>query len=630
MMRDLMAIADEVLAPPVEQPAAETPIETPLEAPAKGRPHIKLRLAFGFVLGLVLVGGASAAAMYAWDNSYEGRVLPGVQAGGISLAGMDRAQAIAALDAAYAAQSAGQVVVETDAGVVAVPYRQFGRHVDTASMTEAALQAGREGTVAERALGEIRLAMTGRTIEPTLVLDEAALATTVRDALARMHRAPVDAQVVKDGDTTTTIPAQEGRAYDGEAAIVSALDAVRRLDAPPEVRVAATSTVIPPALTDVEAEAAVVAAGRMDAKLVVTFRDQQWKIKAAKVRKWLGFDHSTGGSVTPTVNMAAITKALKPVAKGVRRPPASAIYFKSRGKVIGVAPSHDGLRLNVPATAAAIAQAITARGQGVSAPSVKVHVQKVEPKLTTEEATKKGPLMSMLGMWKTWFPVSERNYFGANIWQPAAIINGTVLYPGQRFEWWSALGPVTSSRGFGPGGFIAGNHTEPTGAFGGGMCSSSTTLFNAALRAGLQMGARSNHKYYINRYPLGLDATVSKLAGGGGQTMSFTNDMKHPIVIRGIRYTAGGLGWVRYEIWGIPDGRTVSLSRPSVSNVVKATTHTVYTSTLPRGVREQTEYPANQMDVSVTRVVRKDGRIIHRETYRTHYVLWNGVIQIGR
>ena len=43
------------------------------------------------------------------------------------------------------------------------------------------------------------------------------------------------------------------------------------------------------------------------------------------------------------------------------------------------------------------------------------------------------------------------------------------------------------------------------------MCSSSTTLFNAALRAGLQMGARSNHKYYINRYPLGLDATVSKM-----------------------------------------------------------------------------------------------------------------------
>jgi vancomycin resistance protein YoaR len=213
---------------------------------------------------------------------------------------------------------------------------------------------------------------------------------------------------------------------------------------------------------------------------------------------------------------------------------------------------------------------------------------------------------------------------------PAKIIDGTVLYPGQTFEWWRALGPVTSARGFGPGGFIAGDHTEPTGALGGGMCSSSTTLFNAALRAGLQMGARANHRYYISRYPLGLDATVSKTRNGS-QTVSFTNDTNGPIVIRTFRYTAGGRGWVRYEIWGVSDGRTVSLSRPSVANVRQATTRTEYVSSLPKGVREQVEFPANGMDVSVSRVVRDGrGQVIHSETYHTHYALWNGLIQIGR
>ena len=618
MMRDLMAIAEDVLVPP----AAES---------APSRPRIWPRLLFGFVVGLLLAAGAAAAGLYAWDQSYDGRVLPGVHGGGVDLSGMDRAQALAALDAAYLSATTGQVVVQTDAGDVTVPYRQFGRRVDTPAMAEAALRAGREGTTVERALGQIRLAMTGRMIEPSLLLDEAALVAGVRDALARLDQPPVDAQIVKEADETYTIPGQPGRVFDGTAATAAALAVVRGLDAPPEVRVPAVTTLIQPALTDVEVETAKLAADRMDAKLVIAFRSEEWKIKAATVRKWLGFSKGADGSVAPVVNMAAITKSLKPVGKGVKRAPISAVYFKSRGRVVGVAPSKDGLRLNGAATAAAIAQAITERGRGASAAPVKVQVEKVEPKLTTEEATKKGPLFSLLGSWKTWFPVSERNFFGANIWQPAAIINGTVLSPGERFEWWSALGPVTSSRGFGPGGFIAGNHTEPTGAFGGGMCSSSTTLFNAALRAALQMGARSNHKYYINRYPLGLDATVSKLAGGGGQTMSFTNDMKHPVVIRGIRYTAGGLGWVRYEIWGIPDGRTVSISKPSVGNVIRATTRTEYTSTLPRGAREQTEYPSNQMDVSVSRVVRdRNGRIIHRETYRTHYVLWNRIIQIGR
>jgi vancomycin resistance protein YoaR len=265
----------------------------------------------------------------------------------------------------------------------------------------------------------------------------------------------------------------------------------------------------------------------------------------------------------------------------------------------------------------------------VELPPVKVVMAAIPPKLSTDEATKKAPLMQRLGSWKTWFPVSERNYFGANIWLPAKFIDGTVLSPGERFEWWRAVGPITSARGFGLGGYIAGDHTEPTGAIGGGMCSSSTTLFNAALRAGLQMGARSNHRYYINRYPLGLDATVSG-GLGRGQTMSFTNDMRNPVVIRSFRYRANGLGWVRYEIWGIPDGRTISIGRPVVSNVRKATTSTIYVSTLPKGVRKQTEYPANGMDVSVTRVVRnRNGRVIHRETYRSHYTLWNGRIEVG-
>jgi vancomycin resistance protein YoaR len=239
-------------------------------------------------------------------------------------------------------------------------------------------------------------------------------------------------------------------------------------------------------------------------------------------------------------------------------------------------------------------------------------------------------VMTKLGTWTTWFTISDRNYFGANIWKPAQYINGTVLRPGQSFDWWNAIGPVTSARGFGAGGVIRGSYTDPTGAMGGGMCSSSTTLFNAALRAGLRMGARDNHKYYISRYPLGLDATVW-IMGGAVQSMTFTNDMPSSILIRGIRTQSGSTGYVTYEIWGKPDGRKVSISRPSVSNVVKATTRTEYTSELPKGQQMQVEYPANQMDVAVTRVVRNaKGNVIHSETWRTHYVRWDGLIQVGR
>ena len=44
---------------------------------------------------------------------------------------------------------------------------------------------------------------------------------------------------------------------------------------------------------------------------------------------------------------------------------------------------------------------------------------------------------------------------------------------------------------------------------GGGVCQVSTTVFNAAYEAGLQIDERTNHALYISHYPLGRDATVN-------------------------------------------------------------------------------------------------------------------------
>jgi vancomycin resistance protein YoaR len=610
---------DEVLVP-------ETSVAT-----ERGR-RVWPRLLIGFLVGFVLCIGIAGGALLAWDASYEGRVLPGVDVAGVDVSGLDYDQASGALETALQGYAVGRVVVHTSAGDVAVPFDRFSRRPDITAMVDAAMRAGRSGDPLERAVAEVRLATSHASIEPVVTLDRVALANWVDNAVAKLQRPPVDGHVAMTPEGIQVSPARDGRTFDGAAAAAAALEVLARPSAPAEVVVDAAAVSIKPAHGDRETALAKAAAERMIGKVVVTRGKKTWKIKAATVRSWIGFETTADGSPWPVVDESAIPASLKKVAKALKRSPASATYLKTRGgKIVGVVAASDGRRLDKAATATAIAETLAQRAMGATVASVKAQVEKVPPKLSTAEALKKGaPLMQRLGSWKTWFPVGERNFNGANIWLPAKIIDGTVLMPGQRFEWWRALGPVTPARGFGPGGFIAGNHTEPTGALGGGMCSSSTTLFNAALRAGLKMGARANHKYYIDRYPLGLDATVSKSPGGGTQTVSFTNDMKDPIVIRTFRYRAGGVGWVRYEIWGIPDGRKVSISKPSVWNVRKATTRTVYVSNLPKGVRKQTEYPANGMSVSVNRVVRRDGKIIHRNTYRTNYVLWNGRIEIGR
>jgi vancomycin resistance protein YoaR len=609
----------------IQRPALEAPVS---ESVPRTRARVWRRLLIGFLVGLVLALSAAAAALVAWDLGYEGRVLPGIKIGTTDLSGLDRAGATAALERAYGEYGEGRVVIHTIAGDLPVPYSAFSRRLDVDALVDRALQTGRNGSVTDRAVGQVRLAVEGTTLMPIVSFDEPALRSAIAAALEPLEAPAVNALVGIDANGVRILHSRPGRAFDIPAVQAGVLAVIGSIDAPPELPVDAPMIAIEPDRTDEDVRQVQETATWLGKSVWVKGAGGRWKIPAAKVRSWITIEVAADGSLKPVIDEAAIPKALKQAKKDIARKPVAAQYLRSKsGTIVGVAAGRDGRKLDVDATAAAVVAELQRRAAGQAATSVKPVVVKRVPELTTAEATRKAPLMTRLGSWQTYFPIGERNFNGANIWLPAQIIDGTVLKPGQRFEWWSALGPVTTARGFGLGGYIAGDHTDPTGAMGGGMCSASTTLFNAALRAGLSIGARDNHRYYIERYPLGLDATVSS-----AQTLSFTNDMKTPILIRGFKIRGGGSqGFVRFEIWGVDDGRTVSISKPSVRNVRQATTNTVYVNTLKPGVREQTEYPANGMDVTVSRVVRNgNGKVIHRDSYVSPYQLWNGRIEVGR
>jgi vancomycin resistance protein YoaR len=265
--------------------------------------------------------------------------------------------------------------------------------------------------------------------------------------------------------------------------------------------------------------------------------------------------------------------------------------------------------------------ALDARAKAPETAPVKLAIAYVNPRLTTEQAAKKAPLMVRVGSWTTYYQSSAHNGFSANITIPARVLNGTVVAPGAVFDFWAGLGEVSLARGYKMGGAIIGGHSVEGKALAGGICAASTTLFNAALRGGYEIDARQPHWYYITRYPLGLDATVSNT-----QTMRFRNDTAYPILIRGF----ASPGVVTFEIWSVPNGRTVSLSAPQVSNVVPGLDTTVLAPDLPKGTSERTEWPVDGKDVVVTRTVRDAaGRVIHRDVFVSHYHRMVGINRIG-
>jgi vancomycin resistance protein YoaR len=300
----------------------------------------------------------------------------------------------------------------------------------------------------------------------------------------------------------------------------------------------------------------------------------------------------------------------------------NAAFLKDRsGRIVGAMADSAGRELDVDETTDRVVEALAARAAGTKASSIKLAMAAILPTRTTEQVAKTAPLMTKVGSWTTYWQVSPHNGMGANIIVPARRLNGTLVRPGQTFDFWQALGEVSFRTGYRLGGAIVGGHSVEGKALAGGICATSTTLFNAALRGGFEIDARQPHWYYITKYPLGLDATVSQ-----SQTMRFTNDTKYPILIRGF----ASPGVVRFEIWSVPNGRTVTLSKPQVSNVVKGYDTTVQTSTLRRGQSNRTEWPVDGKDVVVTRTVRDaNGNVIHHETYVSHYHRMVGINMVG-
>jgi vancomycin resistance protein YoaR len=601
----------------VDAPSQAPEITRGFAIPRPGR--AAARFVAGTLLGVLLVIGAIAG----FAQAYAGRILPGVVIGSVDVSGLTEAEARVSLEAALGQLERGQITVRSSRESVVLSFADVGRVLEYDAMIGDALAIGRGGSRFDEALAGLRGLLQPTTIPTRLDYDRERLDTALDAFTARSRRSPIDAsvKVVRFGYVV-------GGSVDGlqvdTRRVASAIDAALLDPATPSIiEQRAESIAIPPTTSGADVERAMAAAERMAAPLVISRGSKTWKITRSRIRTWIGFEGS-GADLAPTIDASKIPASLKAPKKAVARKPTEARYLRTRsGAIFGVSASSAGRALDVDATVEKIVATLATRAAGHLADRpIKVKTVAVAPKLSTDEATKKAPLVSLLGSWTTYYQVSARNGFAANITVPARRLDGVVVRPGQTFEFWGALGEVSFRTGYRLGAAIVGGHTVEGRALAGGICSASTTLFNAAARSGLQILTRSPHWYYITRYPLGLDATVSE-----SQTMRFRNDTNHPVLIK----THASPGVVTFQIWSVPNGRSVTWSKPRVANVVRGYDTVKYTSSLAPGERKRIEWPVDGKDVWVTRTVRDaNGRVVHRETFVSHYHRMVGVTLVGR
>lgn len=132
---------------------------------------------------------------------------------------------------------------------------------------------------------------------------------------------------------------------------------------------------------------------------------------------------------------------------------------------------------------------------------------------------------TLLASYKTKFNSSVTGRT-TNIALSASEIDQIILGPGDRFYYNLIVGERTEARGYQKAMEIL--NKELVEGIGGGICQTSSTLYNAVDQAGLEIIELNHHSKEVGYVPKDRDATVSY----GGKDFKFLNNKDYPVLLK--------------------------------------------------------------------------------------------------
>ena len=183
-----------------------------------------------------------------------------------------------------------------------------------------------------------------------------------------------------------------------------------------------------------------------------------------------------------------------------------------------------GLELDVDASVQAVMDYLeTGLTDGDAEAKVERVTKITEPEGNAEQLAN---VKDLLGSFTTSFSSSGADR-SKNLRSGAEHIDGTVLYPGEAFSTYETVSPFTEENGYAmAGSYLNG---EVVDSMGGGICQVSTTLYNAVLRAELEVTERSPHSMIVHYVELSEDAAIA----GTYKDFKFVNSTQYPVYIEG-------------------------------------------------------------------------------------------------
>lgn len=545
------------------------------------------------VLGLaLLVGGLYVAAYLAAGE----QVPRGTTVAGVEIGGMSQDEAEEALRAGLADREDRAITVTNDGETVRLVPDEVGLSVDYAASVETA------GAEQSWSPGRLWDYWTGGDDLPAVIEADGAL-----DALGEDAGTPArDGDVrFRDGEIVVVDP-RPGETFDPEAAYAALQDAYLSDDPTIELEPVAVEPEIGQDAVDEALET--FANPAMSGPVTLVFGDSPVRLRPEDFSGALGMEPD-GGELVPDLDEKALVELVDAGVSDEDEPvDATVALVDGKPKVV---PAKPGVTYDPEDVSSAFLELVTREGDDRE---MEVDATVAEPEFTTADA-RALKIRERVSTFTTYYPYAE--YRNINIGRAAEIIDGTVLKPGDVFSLNDVVGERTVENGFTEGFIISDGIFKQD--LGGGVSQMATTTFNAAFFAGLKDIEHKPHSFYIDRYPVGREATVA----WGAVDLRFENDTPYGVLIHA----------------------TVQPSTPSSQGVVTVSMYSTkywdissttsdrynYREPATRTLTTPDCYPNTGyagFDVDVTRIFRKPGsdQVVKTEKFHTSYTPSDTVI----
>ncbi len=324
-----------------------------------------------------------------------------------------------------------------------------------------------------------------------------------------------------------------------------------------------------------------------------------------------------------TEEFNAVVESLRPV---INIPVQDALFTFENGKVSAFKVSRDGRDLDTQELNRRFEQAIhTALQKQSQEITILIPTQTVKPTITTDKVNSFG-IKEKIGSGFSMFSGSIPGRIH-NVALGSSRLNGIIIPPGETFSFNQAIGDISAATGYQPAYIIKDGRTVL--GDGGGICQVSTTLFRAALHAGLPIVERREHSYRVHYYEEGgfkpgLDATVFSPT----EDLKFINNTPASILIQTSVDTENLTA--TFDLYGTSDGRKAEIYDHQVWGIAPPPPPLYQDDpTLPVGVVRQVDFDSWGAKALFKYRVTRDNAIINEQEFFSNYRPWQAVFLKG-